>query len=131
MSSQLAQYTDAALLNGLFGKTSAFGTFPTAPAIYVGLSSTTPASDGTNVTEPATGNYARVVAIASSWNAATNANPSVMANGTAINFAAATANWASGANLTYVVLYDSTTAGNMLGSGTLTTPKPVLTGDTA
>jgi hypothetical protein len=52
-------------------------------------------------------------------------------NGTAITFPQATANWAGGADLTHVVLFDAATAGNPIMYGALTTPKPVLNGDTA
>jgi len=123
--------TAQALLNSLFGKTSNFGALASAPTIYVGLSSTTPAEDGTGVTEPSTGSYARVATSAATWNAATSADPSVVSNAAAITFPTATANWASGSNLTHLVLFDASTSGNVLGSVALTTAKPVLSGDTA
>ena len=91
--------TAQALLNALFGKTSNFGALATAPAIYIGLSSTTPAEDGTNVTEEGAGGYARVLVVAASWNAATLADPSLLDNSVAITFAIATADWLSAANL--------------------------------
>lgn len=122
--------TAQALLNSLFSKTSAFGALATAPAIYVGLSSTTPAEDGTNVTEPSGGAYARVATVAGDWNAATLADPSLIDNLNEIAFAQATADWVAGADLTHAVLYDAATAGNYLGTGALATPKPVLNGDT-
>ena len=48
----------AALLDALFGNTSDLGALASAPTIHVGLSSTTPAQDGSNVTEPSGGSYA-------------------------------------------------------------------------
>lgn len=123
--------TAQALLNSLFGKTSNFGALASRPTIYVGLSSTTPAEAGTGVTEPSTGSYARVATAASDWNAATNADPSVVDNASVITFPTATADWLSGANLTYFVLYDASTSGNLLGFGALSSAKPVLNGDTA
>jgi hypothetical protein len=126
-----SNYSSQAILNSLFGKTSAFGALASAPTIYVALSSTTPTETGTNVTEPSSGAYARVTTAASDWNAATNADPSVVTNANAVTFPTATGNWVSSANLTYFVLYDNLTAGNYLGSGALTVPKPVLNGDTA
>jgi hypothetical protein len=131
MSSTFSQRTDQALLNSLFGKTSNFGALATAPAIYVGLSSTAPTDTGGSVTEPSTGSYARVTTAASDWNSATNAHPSVVTNANPITFPTATADWLSAANLGYFVLYDALTSGNYLGSGALTEAKPVLNGDTA
>lgn len=126
-----SNYTAQAILNSLFGKTSNFGALASAPAIYIGLSSTTPAEDGTGVTEPSGGAYARQLVVAASWNAATLADPSVVDNSVAITFPKATADWLAGANLTHFVVYDAVTAGTFLGAGLLTTAKPVLTDDTA
>lgn len=100
----------------------------TSPTVYIGLSSTTPAEDGTNVTEPSGGSYARVVTGASDWNVAA---AGATANANAITFAQATADWVSAANLTYLVAYDALTVGNELFYGLLTVAKPVLNGDTA
>ena len=123
--------TAQALLNSLFGKTSNFGALAAAPPIYVGLSSTAPAEDGTGVTEPSTGSYVRVATSAATWNAATNADPSVVSNAAAITFPTATADWLAGVNLTHLVFFDAAAAGNVLGSTALTVAKPVLDGDTA
>jgi hypothetical protein len=132
VASGLSTYAHQALLNGTFGKTSSFGTFPTAPTIYVALSSTTPTAGAcANVTEPSSGSYARKSTVASDWNTATSANPSVVTNANAITFATATGDWVSAANLTHFLLYDALTTGNCLGWGPLTTAKPVLNGDTA
>lgn len=122
--------TAQALLNSLFGKTSNFGVLASAPTIYVGLSSTTPTETGTNVTEPSTGSYARVATSASDWNTATSADPSVVSNANAITFPTATDDWVSAADLTYFVLYDASSSGNVIGSGALALAKPVLNGDT-
>lgn len=126
-----SQYTAAALLNSMFGKTSNFGALASAPTIYVALSSTAPTETGTNVTEPSTGSYARVSTAAGDWVAATDADPSVIENANAITFPTATGDWAGGSNLTHFALYDASTSGNFLGSGALGTAKPVLSGDTA
>lgn len=125
-----SEYTDEAILNAVFGNTSSFGVLGSAPTIYVGVSSTTPAAGGAGVTEPSAGGYARVGTTAADWNAATAASPSVVSNASTITFPTATADWLSGANLTYVVFYDAATGGNLLGFGALATPKPVLNGDT-
>ena len=98
------------------------------PTVYVGLSSTAPAEDGTNITEPTGGSYVRVATAAATWNLAASGSTS---NATAITFGTATADWVAGANFTNVVLYDAATNGNFMAYGTITTPKPVLNGDTA
>jgi len=100
----------------------------TPPTVYVGLSSTTPAVAGTGVTEPSTGSYARVATSAATWNSAASSTTS---NASAITFPTATADWASGSNMTHFVFYDASTAGNFLGFGALTTAKAILNGDTA
>ena len=104
----------------------------TAPTnIFVALSSTTPTEAGGNITEPSGGSYARVSTAGTDWNAATVADPSLKDNLNAITFPAATADWVAGANLTYFVLFDASSAGNALAFGALTVAKPVLNGDTA
>lgn len=125
-----SNYTAQALLNSLFGKTSALGALGSAPTVYIGLSSTTPNETGTGITEPSGGAYARKSTSTSDWNAATSADPSVVTNATVQAFPAATADWVSAANLTHFVLYDAPTSGNVLGSGALTVAKSVLNGDT-
>lgn len=101
----------------------------TAPAAFcVGLSSTTPADDGTNVTEPSGGSYVRVSIPAGSLSAA---SAKAATNTSEIAFAQATADWVGGSDLTHAVFYDATTSGNFLGWCALGQAKPVLNGDTA
>lgn len=119
----LTTYTANKLIDHLNGKTSF-----TMPTVYVGLSSTTPAVGGTGVTEPSGGAYARKATTGSTWNAAASGSAT---NAAAITWTAASADWVSGANLTYGVLYDALTAGNLLGYGVLSTPRPVLSGNVA
>ena len=126
-----SNYTAQALLNSYFSKTSNFGALGSAPTIHVGLSSTTPNNDGTNITEPSGGAYARVATAAGDWNSATLADPSVVDNANAVAFPQASADWSGGANQTHMVFYDAPTGGNFLTSGALAVPKPVLNGDTA
>jgi hypothetical protein len=118
----ISTYLANALLNHQLGKAAY-----TMPTVYVALSSTLPGTDGTNVTEPTTGAYARVATSAATWNAAT-ANS--ITNAAAITFPAATADWLAQANLPYAVMYDAATAGNMLSFATFTVAKNVLAGDT-
>jgi hypothetical protein len=101
----------------------------TAPtAVYVGLSSTTPTKTGTNVTEPSGGAYARIQVTSAQFDSA--ASGATQTN-TDKSFAAATADWVSGSNLTYMVFYDAVTSGNFIGFAQLGTARPVLNGDTA
>jgi hypothetical protein len=109
--------------HGFTGKTAY-----TKPTVYVGLSSTTPTSTGTNVTEPSTGSYARVATSGATWSAS---SAGATSNSAAISFPTATADWASAANMTYAVGYDASTAGNCLWYAALGTAKNVLNGDTA
>lgn len=118
-----SNYLEEAVLDHITGKASY-----TAPTVYVGLSSTTPSEDGTNVTEPSGGSYARVQTSASDWDSAVGG---AISNANAITFAQATADWVSGSNLTHLVAYDAASGGNLLFYGALGTAKPVLNGDTA
>ena len=111
------------LLEHQLGKTAY-----TMPAVYLALSSTTPALAGTGVTEPSGGAYARVATTGATWGTAAAGS---ITNAAAITFPTATADWATAANMTYGVLYDASTAGNCLGYGALTVAKNVLNGDTA
>ena len=111
---------------GVYNCAAAF----TAPATLYAAAYTANPSDSGGGTEATGGSYARVSTAAGDWNTATNADPSVVDNANAITFTTATADWVSGADLTYAVFYDAATAGNFLGSAALTTAKPVLNGDT-
>lgn len=122
-----SNYMAQALLNSTFGKTSNFGALGSAPTIYVGLSTTAPAEDGTNVTEPVGNNYARVSTAAGDWNAASLADPSALDNANSITFPTASGSWGS---CTHFVLYDAVSGGNYLGGSSLTTSKSPGNGDT-
>lgn len=125
MSGSFTYLLDNDLVNHILGVTSY-----SAPTIYIGLSSTTPVVGGTGVTEPTIGTngYARVSATGTGvWN---SANAGATSNLAAINFPTATGSWASGATMTYAVLYDAATGGNFLGFASLSVPQPVLTGNT-
>lgn len=105
---------------------------------YIGLSSTTPTEAGGNFTEPSSGSYARVSTTAADWSAASGTAPAVKTTTAVKTWPTATADWVSGADLTYVGLFDASTAGNLLAFGLLVVPgtatpapKPVLNGDTA
>lgn len=100
-----------------------------APAtLYVGLSTTTPADDGTNITEPSGGAaYARVAKTnnLTNWPAAVSG---LKENGTTVDFPTATGAWGT---VTHFFISDAASGGNILASGALTTPKTIDNGDTA
>jgi len=97
-------------------------------AVYVGLSSTTPTSGGSNVTEPSGGNYARVQVTAAQF---TSASSGATETNTDKSFSQANADWLSGVNLTHLVIYDAASSGNFQGFASLAVAKPVFSADTA
>jgi len=123
--------TAQGLLDTLFGKTSVFGALATAPAWWIGFSSTTVGEDASGNTEPSAGAYARITVAASGWTIASLADPSLLDNNAAITFVTATADWLAAANMIEATAWDAVTAGNFLAKGILTVAKPVLNGDTA
>lgn len=114
-------YLENKLLDHILGG----GDYTRPATVYVGVSSTAPADDGTNITEPSGGSYARVAVTnnATNWPAASGGSKS---NGTQISFPVATADWLAAANITHFFIADDPTAGNILGSGALDSPVTVL-----
>jgi hypothetical protein len=90
---------------------------------YVSLHTADPGDGGAN--EVLGGAYARQgpTTFASAGN-----NPTVASNSAIITYAAATAPWGT---IGFFGVWDAATAGNFRGSGAVTTPKAVNTGDTA
>jgi len=122
----LIDAVEADILDHIFGGPD----YTRLATVYIGLSSTTPTDAGGNITEPSTGAYGRVTVT----NNATNfpaASGGAKANGTAFTFVQATADWLAGVDLTHLLIFDAVSAGNPVAYGALTTPKPVLNGDTA
>lgn len=117
-------YLDKKLLDHVFGK----ATFSAPANIYVGLSSTTPKADGSNVTEHSGDGYARVSTSGSTWNSASGSGPVSNNSAASISFPVATADWGA---FTYVVFYDASTSGNFLGYGQLSVPTTVLNTEVA
>jgi hypothetical protein len=119
----LNNYLINAVLNEAFGAV-AFG----APAtLYVGLSTTAINADGTGITQPAGGSYARVAVTNNTTNWPTVSNQQKK-NGTAITFPTATASWGT---VTWFFIADAASGGNILASGALTASKTIDNGDTA
>lgn len=119
-----ADFLEDELLDHVWSNTA----FAPAATLYVGLSTTTPADDGTNITEPSGGAaYARVAVVnnLTNWPAASGG---AKANGTSIDFPTATGSWGT---VTYFFVADAASGGNIYGSGALSTAKTIDSGDTA
>ena len=116
------------LENELLDHVFAAAAFVAPVTTFIGLSTTTPADDGTNITEPPGGAaYARVAKTnnLTNWPAAV---AGLKENGTTVDFAAATGAWGT---VTHFFVADALSGGNILASGVLTTPKTIDSGDTA
>lgn len=81
-------------------------------------------------TEVSAGGYARqaVSKAAGSWAAPTGSGTRTISNAALITFGPATANWGT---VDEVVVYDASTAGNILYAGALTASKAINTDDSA
>jgi hypothetical protein len=100
--------------------------------LYAAVSTTTPTEESAgswNFTEPGGGGYDRVATTAATWNAATDADPSLKDNVAEIDFGQASG--AAWGTLTYFGLFDAITGGNLLLGGAIATPKTIDDGDFA
>jgi hypothetical protein len=98
-----------------------------APAtLYLALSTSDPLDDGSGITEPAGGSYARlgVANNATNWPAASGGSKS---NGQDFTFVTATASWGV---ISHMAIFDAGAGGNMLAHANLTTSKTIDNGDT-
>lgn len=118
----LSNYVENKTLGWLSG--TAMGTAPAA--VYVALSTTAYADDGTGGTELSGNGYARATATFGASTAGTPAGRRI-ANSATTSFPAAT-----GGSTTpgFFAAFDATTGGNMLFSGTITTPVTISNGIT-
>lgn len=118
-----ADFLENELLDHVWGNAA----FAPADPLYIGLSTTTPNDDGTNITEPVGGSYARVSVVnnLTNWPVAVGG---AKANGVAVDFPTATGSWGT---VTYFFISDAASGGNIYGSGQLTVAKTIDSGDTA
>ncbi|HEX42860.1 MAG TPA: hypothetical protein ENN81_12490 [Phycisphaerales bacterium] len=117
--SGFSNYWKDAVLNHLFGK----GGY-TAPTIFVALSTTAPADDGSAVSEPAGGGYARVATGPVHWGSAADG---LISNAKGLLFAQAAADWPT---VTHFTLFDAASDGHLLAWGQLVVPITAHAGDT-
>ena len=108
-----------AILESIVGKGNLFGS-----RVYLGLSSTAPKTDGTNITEPSGGGYGRVLVgltgTSETQKFGTVANDAI-SNATELYFPESTGSW--GAALTHFVFFTSATgkeASSVIAYGELT-----------
>ncbi len=99
------------LLDALAGKSGVFGTLGSPPDWHLGLSTTTPGNDGSNISEPVGNNYARIDVDPADFDAATAVFPPVVANNVQFSFGQASGPWGT---IVSGVMFDALTGGNPL-----------------
>lgn len=111
--------TTTYFLNSIMGNVFASKTSPALPTrYYVGLSTTAPSMDGTDVTEPSSSvGYARIALdmLSEPVNGA-------ITNDDSITFNESISAWGT---VTHFVIYDAETGGNLLMYDALTTPRAI------
>ena len=107
---------EAELLDHLFD----IGAY-SAPTMYVGLSTADPTDDASGLAEPSGSGYVRIACAAWSRTA------SEVDNDAAVTFAEATGSWGT---ITHAGLFDAESAGNLLLSFALDTPRAITDGMT-
>lgn len=110
--------TTTYFLNVVAGNVYGSGiTTPLPAKYYIGLSTTAPNINGTNVTEPAGSGYARM-----ELNNLSTPSGGVVTNTVSIDFPESTASWGTA---THFVIYDALVNGNLLQYGPLSTPRSI------
>lgn len=122
MAKGLTTYGTNALCDHLSGK----ATFTTPNNMYIGLSKTTISADGTGITEPSGGAYARyAMPKDTSWTAASGG---MFQNVSDLVYPTATASWGT---IVALFLADASTGGNIIAFAPLEVSKAIDSGDTA
>ena len=104
-------------LDYLFGNVS----FSNLSTMYIGLSTSVVNQDGTGATEPSGGGYLRV-SVTNNKTSFSTASLGSLSNAISISFPESSASWGT---ITYVVIYDQSTGGNVYYFEALPTPKVV------
>lgn len=119
-------YLEKEILDHVFG----CGTRDFSPPsdLYVFLSKADPGEDGSAIDEPSGGGYSRVGTDEGDWNAAVTGGDGkgLVDNANLVDFGTASGDWG---DITHFGVADDPTAGNVLMSAALTTPKTVQNGD--
>jgi hypothetical protein len=120
-----SDYLEKLVLDHLFGKT----TYTAPSTVYIALATAaiTDATTGSTITEPSGNNYSRL-AVTNNTTNFPNAlgTTATKSNGTAFTFATPSGSWGT---VTDFAICDAASAGNILGSGTLITPKTIGASD--
>lgn len=134
MANGFSDYLEGAILDFYFKRTTTpFATAPTT--VYVSLHSGDPGDTGASELSTGTGSYARA-SITTDTNNSTNTQfnakgtsgaASTITNKATITFPTATANWAAA---TFFGIWDASTAGNLIFTGTITGGVQVNNGNT-
>lgn len=124
-----SDYLESAVLNAVFRN----GSWPTlGTSVYVSLHTADPTDAGSG-TEVSGGSYARVAVarnVTTNFTApADSSGAQQTSNAVAITFPSPTANWPG--PITHVGIFDAATAGNLLYSAALGSPRTVNNGDVA
>jgi hypothetical protein len=125
MANNFNEFLRNSVLNHVFG-----GVTMTPPgSLYVGLSTTAIADNGTGATEPtgATYNRAAITNNKTFWTTATGAENAV-SNSVEFSFPESDAAWGT---ISHFFLSDAPTGGNILVSGALEASKSIAAGDVA
>ncbi len=118
----ISYYSANRLLDKNFGATA----YSEPSTYYFGLSTTTIQIDGTGATEPSGSAYARVSLAnnKTNWGTASNA---ALTNSTAVTFPESTGSWGT---ITYVGMWDASTAGNIWWFDSLSPARTVASSTT-
>ena len=113
----ITYYSANRILDRNFGSTA----YTPPTTMYFGLSTTTIQIDGTGATEPSGGAYARVSLVNDKTNWGTAASAS-LTNSTAVQFPESSGSWGT---ITYIGIWDASTAGNIWWFDVLTPARTV------
>lgn len=116
-------YTENNVLNLFFGATA----FSQPANHFIGLSTTTIADGGTNITEPSGNAYARV-SVANNKTTYSVSSAGSLSNAISVTFPQATGSW--GTVIDFFIA-DASSGGNIIAYGTLSVSKNITSGDTA
>lgn len=119
----MTNYLEDAILNLILGAQA----YAAPSTVYIGLSTTTPADDGTNFTEPVGRGYARVGVTNDLTEWPDSAGSGQKSNANNILFPQASGG--SWGTLTHAGIFDAVSGGNLLWTGPLSSSQLIGDGD--